>query len=59
MALNKAIYYGKEKRKAYRKAKAHDRSCRNHGTCSYCESNRTIRNQKLAAKAKELIQEVK
>lgn len=56
MALNKAIHYGKEKRTEYRKAKAHDRSCRNHGTCEYCKSNRTIKNQKLAAKAKELME---
>lgn len=30
----------KDKRKAYRKSKAFDRSCRNHGSCSYCENNR-------------------
>lgn len=58
MALDKAIHYGKEKRAPYRKGKAVSTHCRNHGSCAYCTSNRTIRNQKLAAKAKELIQEV-
>ena len=40
MGLDKAIKHGKEKRKAYRKAKAIDYSCRNHGSCPYCESGR-------------------
>jgi hypothetical protein len=39
--LDKAIEHGKEHRKPYSKAKAVDRSCRNHGSCSYCEGNRT------------------
>ena len=38
--LDKAILSGKEKRKQYKGAKAVDRSCRNHGSCSYCRSNR-------------------
>jgi len=38
--LDKAIKYGKEKRKPYRGAKAVDRSCRNHGDCPYCANNR-------------------
>lgn len=40
MSLNKSITHGKEKRKPYRKAKAYDRSCRNHGDCPWCESGR-------------------
>ena len=40
MSLNKAIKYGKERRKAYRGAKAVDRTCRNHGSCPYCRENR-------------------
>ena len=40
MSLDKAIKYGKEKRKPYRKAKAIDKSCRNHGSCKWCEGNR-------------------
>jgi len=40
MSLDKAIASGKEKRKPYRKAKRFDTSCRNHGSCPYCERNR-------------------
>lgn len=38
--LNKGIAHGKEHREPYRGAKAHVRGCRNHGSCSYCRSNR-------------------
>ena len=40
MALDKAIEHGKEKRKPYRGSKAIDCTCRNHGTCKWCEENR-------------------
>jgi hypothetical protein len=40
MSLEKAIKHGKEKRKQYRGSKAFDHSCRNHGSCSWCEGNR-------------------
>jgi hypothetical protein len=46
MSLDKAIKYGKEKRVQYRRSLAFDRSCRNHGNCGYCESNRTIQSQR-------------
>ena len=36
MSLDKAIEFGKEKRKQYRKSKAFDRTCRNHGSCPWC-----------------------
>ena len=51
MSLVKAIQSGKEKRKRYRKTKAVDSTCRNHGGCTWCEENRT--HQKL--KIKEII----
>ena len=47
MGLEKAILYGKEKRRPYKGAKAVDCSCRNHGTCEWCRQNRmykTIRD---------------
>lgn len=44
--LNKAIKHGKEKRKPYRKSKSFDRTCRNHGSCPYCENNRTYQSKK-------------
>jgi len=53
MSLDKAIHHGKEKRKPYRKAKSIDTSCRNHGRCSWCESNRTHQEQKELQSAKE------
>jgi len=40
VSFNKAIKSGKEKRKPYRGAKSYDVSCRNHGSCDYCKSNR-------------------
>ncbi len=46
MSLDKAIASGKEKRKPYRKAKAQDASCRNHGSCPACRGNRVYKNKK-------------
>lgn len=37
MSLDKAIKSGKEHRKPYRRAKAVDPTCRNHGTCPWCQ----------------------
>ena len=46
MSLAKAIAHKKERRKPYRGSKAFDHTCRNHGSCSWCEGNRTHRNKK-------------
>jgi hypothetical protein len=40
MSLDKAIESGKEKRKKYHKSKAIDYTCRNHGSCPWCQGNR-------------------
>lgn len=40
MSLDTAIEHGKEKRKPYRKSKAVDASCRNHGGCPWCQNGR-------------------
>ncbi len=40
MSLEKSISSGREHRKPYRKAKAVDKTCRNHGTCVWCRENR-------------------
>jgi hypothetical protein len=45
MSLDKGIKHGKEKRKPYRKAKAFDASCRNHGGCPWCEASRTRKSK--------------
>ena len=50
MSLEKAIKHNKEKRKPYRGSKAFDCTCRNHGSCAYCESNRTIFDTKARMK---------
>lgn len=50
MSLNKAIKNGKEHKKPYRGAKSVDKTCRNHGSCPWCKSNRTFKNQKLKDK---------
>lgn len=52
MSLDKAIKSGKEHRKPYRKAKAVDTTCRNHGSCIYCQGNRQYKNKKKIAKEK-------
>lgn len=40
MSLDKAIKYGKEKRKQYEGGKAFFKSCRNHGDCKRCKNDR-------------------
>lgn len=57
MSLDQAIKHGKEHRKKYRHAKAVDTSCRNHGDCPHCKSDRTIQKQKMQQKAKDAIAE--
>jgi hypothetical protein len=51
MSLDKAIASGKEKRKPYRGAKAIDSTCRNHGTCAYCQGKRKYKVQKQEGRA--------
>lgn len=33
-------------KQAYRKSRRFDKSCRNHGKCSYCQDNRYYSNNK-------------
>ena len=54
MSLDKAIKYGKEKRKQYYKyCKLVDPSCRNHGGCPWCEGNRSYNTRKRLASSKD------
>lgn len=46
MGLDKAIEHGKEKRKKYYGSKAIDCTCRNHGSCNHCLSNRLYKQLK-------------
>ena len=57
MSLNKAIIYGKEKRKPYTGAKAVDCSCRNHGSCEWCKENRLYQRLKVDEATKQDLQE--
>lgn len=57
MSLNKAIIYGKEKRKPYTGAKAVDCSCRNHGNCDWCKENRLYQRLKVDEATKQDLQE--
>lgn len=51
MSLDKAIEHGKEHRHQYHGAKAVDKSCRNHGTCPYCQGNRKHSSEVRKARA--------
>lgn len=57
MSLEKAIQYGKEKRKNYRGSEAFDHSCRPHGGCPYCENNRKFADKKARRRANKTEQE--
>lgn len=58
MSLDKAIASGKEHRKPYRGSKAIDRSCRNHGTCQWCQDNRQYKNKKDLEKSLDKLREL-
>lgn len=40
MSLDKGIMHNKEHRKEYHGTKVFDKTCRNHGSCSWCTENR-------------------
>jgi hypothetical protein len=46
MGFDKDYPNRKDRRKAYKGAKAVDKQCRNNGRCSYCSGNRTYANRK-------------
>lgn len=58
MSLNKAIEHGKEHRKQYTGAKAIDCSCRNHGSCDWCKSNRLYQQLKAEEASRQALEEV-
>ncbi|MCH1972597.1 hypothetical protein MCI89_09620 [Muricomes sp. OA1] len=62
MGLEKAIGHGKERRKSFSKetgtyAKSIDYTCRNHGSCEWCLSNRIYKNKKRELSSKEQLKE--
>lgn len=50
MSLDKAIVAGKEHRTPYRRSKRFDPSCRNHGSCPRCMTNRMLATTKIHVK---------
>ena len=56
--LDKAIKYGKEKRKPYRGSKVIDCTCRNHGSCPWCRENRLYKNKKREQKMLDKLKEI-
>lgn len=58
MGLDKAIEHGKEKRKPYKGAKAIDYTCRNHGSCEWCKSNRLYQQMKMDEASRQALEEM-
>ncbi len=58
MSLDKAIEHGKEKRKPYYGAQAIDRTCRPHGSCEWCRSNRMYQQLKMEEASKQSLEEI-
>lgn len=58
MSLNKAIEHGKEKRKPYTGTKAIDCTCRNHGNCEWCKSNRLYQQLKMDEASRQALEEL-
>lgn len=57
MSLDKSIERKKEKRKPFRGSKRFDRTCRNHGSCGYCENTRTFERKRKVFSAQNEIDE--
>ena len=58
MSLDKAIEYGKEKRKPYYGAQAIDCTCRPHGSCEWCRSNRMYQQLKMEEASRQALEEM-
>ena len=57
MSLDKGIKSGKEHRKPFHGSKSFDRTCRNHGACGWCASNRLKKDKGLKDDAKDQMKE--
>ena len=57
MSLDKAIEHGKEKRKPYYGSKAIDCTCRPHGSCEWCRSNRLYQQLKMEEASRQALEE--
>ena len=54
MSPEKAVEYGKEKRKPYHGAKAADGWCKNHGICWICRENRLYKTRIVEEEIKQM-----
>ena len=64
MSLTKSIESGKEHRTQYGTknqpyAKLVDKTCRNHGTCTWCLENRTHKDKRLKEEVESKLNEYK
>lgn len=57
MSFDKHYPNRKDWRKPFRKANRFDRSCRCHGSCDYCRSNRQIHDLRKRLSADEQLKE--
>lgn len=57
MSFDKVYPNRKDQRKPYKKSKVFDRTCRNHGSCPWCESGRLYKNKLDLFAAKEKMKE--
>lgn len=61
MSLDKAIEHGKEKRKPFYRSGKYDKTCRCHGSCPWCLSNRlhavNVADEKLEQDLQEICYE--
>lgn len=57
MSLDKAIEHGKEKRKPYYGAQAIDCTCRPHGSCEWCRSNRLYQQLRMEEASRQALDE--
>lgn len=53
MSFDKFYPNRKDKIKPYRRSKAFDRTCRNHGSCPWCRRNKIFSNHKNRQIAEE------
>jgi hypothetical protein len=56
MAFDNEYLNRKDRRQPYRGSKAMDASCRNHGSCPYCENNRKHADERRELEAREQIE---
>ncbi len=57
MSLTKGIKYGKEHRKEYYDSRAIDMTCRSHGSCPRCRTNRLHKYAKQAVNTKQQLKD--